>query len=230
MTDRLPAAVVRGPSREGPPLAVLLHRVAQTPADLLDDAVSASAALADLAVALDGSVLDGPSLDRLDAFLGEGALRGEAGRPGDARDADATAARTDRRALALLTAWLLGADEVRTHAGTVAAAGAAGGAATLVLRVVEVVPDALAGLRAADEWVADPEAREELVRAVLAVAGLRAAGEHDERAADAWAAVSTRHRRAVVAAMAVERQRAEELARRLAEKRAKEAAAQYVPS
>lgn len=202
----LPAPVVAGPARPGPALAVLVHRLGLAPTDLLDEAVSPAAALGDLSVLLDGSVLDRATLRAVDADLAPG---------------------TERTGLALLTAWLLADDAVRADPGLRSAAAAAGGPSALLLRVVERVPRVLAGLRTPRAWLTEPESREELARAVLAVAGLRAAGEDDERAADAWAAVSTAHRQRVFAEMTQERQRAEELAARLAEKRAKEAAAQY---
>ena len=205
-TGALPASVVPGPTRGGPPLAVLVHRLAQAPTDLLDPQVLPAPALGDLAAALAGAVLDRSTFAALAADLPAG---------------------SERAGLALLTAWLLADEAVRADAGTRAAAAAAGGPSWLLLRAVERVPRVLAGLRPPREWTAQVETREELARAVLAVCGLRAAGEDEHRAVDAWAAVSTAHRREVFAQMQAEQRRAEELAARLAEQRAKEAAAQY---
>lgn len=201
----LPASVVPGDRRDGPPLETLLHRLGQAPAELLDDAVSAPAVVADLAVSLDGTVLDPARLRLLDDAL----------------------AGHDAAALALLGAWLVADPAVRRHAGARAAAEAAGGAGLWAFGLATALPAALGGLRGGAAWRADELAREELVRAFLAVGGLRAAGEDDALAADAWAAVSTVHRRRMAAETAEEQRRAQELAARLAEQRAKEAAAQY---
>jgi hypothetical protein len=205
-TGRLPDAVVPGPTRPGPALAAVVHRLAQAPSDLLDPRVLPGPALGDLAADLDGAVLDRTTFAAIAADLPPG---------------------SERAGLALLTAWVLADAAVRTDPGAREAAGAAGGASWLLLRAVERVPRVLAGLRAPREWLTEVETREELARAVLAVCGLRPAGEDAARAADAWAAVSTAHRRSVFAQMQAERRRAEELAARLAEQKAKEAAAQY---
>lgn len=205
-TGRLPQPVVPGPARSGPALAAVAHRLAQAPTDLLDPQVLAGPALGDLAAELDGAVLDRPTFAAIAADLPPG---------------------SERAGLALLTAWVLADGSVRDDAGARDAAAAAGGPSWLLLRAVERVPRVLAGLRPPREWTAQVETREELARAVLAVCGLRPAGEDDDRAADAWAAVSTAHRREVFAQMQAEQRRAEELAARLAEQRAKEAAAQY---
>lgn len=204
-TGALPAAAVPGDRRDGPALESLLHRLAQTPAELLDDAVVAPAVVADLAVALDGTVLDPARLHVLDAALAD----------------------RDPAALALLACWLVADPAVRTHPGARRAADAAGGAGLWLYAVATALPAALTGLRTGAAWLADDLAREELVRALLAVAGLRAHGEDDALAADAWAAVSTVHRRRMAAETAEEQRRALELAARLAAERAKEAAAQY---
>ncbi|QCB94004.1 hypothetical protein [Cellulomonas shaoxiangyii] len=204
-TGAVPAAVVPGARRDGPGLETLLHRLAQTPAELFDDAVAAPAVVADLAVALDGTVLDPARLGVLDGALVD----------------------RDRAVPALLACWLVADPAVRADPGTRAAAADAGGAALWLYAVATVLPDALAGLRAGAAWLADDLAREELVRAFLAVAGLRAAGEDDALALDAWVAVSTVHRRRMAAETAQEQRRARELAARLAAERAKEAAAQY---
>ena len=78
----------------------------------------------------------------------------------------------------------------------------------------------------AREWVVDARSREEAARVVLDLLGLRPAGESDAVAADRLAALSTPGLTAALAELAEEQRRAAELARRLAEKRAREAAMQ----
>jgi hypothetical protein len=210
--DRLPLSVVPaadadGARREGPPLEVLLRRLADAPADLLDPRVDVPAALADLTVVLDGTIAPPDGLAWLDGF---------AAVPGD-----------DRRAVALLVGWMLADPAVHADPGLRSSYAAGGGAGRVMLWAAAATADELAGLRAPADWVRDDAAREELVRAACAVLGVRPAGSTEATAADAWRAVSTRHRRRVVAEMEQERMRAEELAKKLADKRAREAAAQY---
>ena len=95
------------------------------------------------------------------------------------------------------------------------------------LRIVEGVQRVLAGQRPDREWVQDADAREELARAVCRLGGVLPAGERAATADDRWLAVSSAYQRKVAQSMAVEVARAEELARALAEQKAKEAAAQY---
>lgn len=214
--DGLPRSVVPGERRPGLPLSALTHRLAAAPPALLDARVHPAAALADLAVSLDGTVLDAAWTAYLDGVLGV---------PGAAAPATAQPTPTTRAAPGLLAAWLL----LGLHRTPPLAAQAqqVGGPAMLLVTVAPALVALLDGLREPRAWVADEPAREELARAFLAVCGLLPGGQDAAAAADAWSAVSTRHRRVVVAQMAEERRRAEELARRLAEQRAKEAAAQY---
>lgn len=73
----------------------------------------------------------------------------------------------------------------------------------------------------------DPQRHEEVARALLRSLGLRPRGETHEFAEDGWAAVSTSLRQDALRRVALEQQRADELSRALATKRAQEAAAQY---
>lgn len=204
---RLPRPLVAGERRPGPDLVVVTRRLAAAPVALRDRGVSAAAALADLAVVLDGRVAEAGELRSLDARTGD---------PGG-----------DRAVLALLTGWVALDPVVRAHPGVLDVASRAGGLSRLAVAVALAVADELAGLREPAAWTDDEVAREELARAVLAVLGVLPAGEDPHTAADAWRVVSSRHRRRVAAAMAAEAQRAAELAAALAEQRAKEAAAQY---
>lgn len=197
----LSPAAFSGPPVPGPPLTVLLHTLAEAPADLADPATSLPALIADLVTELDSSCPPSSVLTLLDHGYGQ-------------------AASPDNQRVAALT-WLLARQpDVRT--ALVQLPPPHGGWLWAVLTAL--VRD-LAGLRAPAEWTA--EGREEFARAFLAVGAMLPAGETEDQAADAWLAVSTRHQRALLAAMAEERRRAEELAQKLAEQRAREAAAQY---
>ena len=130
-----------------------------------------------------------------------------------------------RRALVGLVCWLVLDPAVRDAPGVRAAA--AGSLTGWFLRIVDGVQRVLAGQRPDREWVQDADAREELARAVCRLGGVLPAGERVEVADDRWLAVSSAYQRKVAGSMAVEVARAEELARALAEQKAKEAAAQY---
>ncbi|KQY20675.1 hypothetical protein ASD16_20490 [Cellulomonas sp. Root485] len=199
----------RAGQSDGPALAALVHRLTLAPPDLFEPFVSASALVADVAVSLDGTVLDRPTLRALDA------------------DLQAPADRASRRALVGLVCWLVVDPAVHGTPGVRAAAAGAGGLSGWFLRVVEGVQRVLAGQRPEREWVQADDAREELARAFCRLGGVLPAGERAETADDRWLAVSSAYQRKVVQAMAVEAARAEELAKALAEQRAKEAAAQY---
>lgn len=197
----LPPAAFSGEPVPGPSLAVLLHALADASPDLDDPATSLPALVADLVTDLDGRHPPTSVLTLLDQNYGPGAD-------------------PDTRRLAALT-WLLAREpDVRTALAQIPPPHGSWLWAVLTTLVRD-----LAGLRAPAEWVAD--GREEFARAFLAVGGLLPAGETADQAADAWQAVSTRQQRALLAAMAEELRRAEELARQLADQRAREAAAQY---
>lgn len=73
----------------------------------------------------------------------------------------------------------------------------------------------------------DPERHEEVVRALLRALRIRPGGESHDVAEDAWVSISSSVREGALRLAAVEQLQAAELARRLAEQRAREAAAQY---
>ncbi len=210
--DRRPDDLERvtGGEPDGPPVAALVHRLALAPPDLFEPAVGTSALVADVAADLDGAVLDRASLRALDADL-QGTADGVA----------------SRRALVGLLCWLVTDPALITAPGVQAATAAAGGRTAWFLRLVEGVQRVLAGQRPDRDWVRDETAREELARAVCRLGGVLPAGESAATADDRWLTVSSAYQGKVTAALAVERARAEELARVLAEQRAKEAAAQY---
>ncbi|WP_028047068.1 hypothetical protein [Cellulomonas sp. URHE0023] len=201
----------------GPQLAAVRHRISNASPDLTDPQVSVGAVVADLAVELDGAVLDAASLANLDRDLEHG--------PGMS---DASVA--ERRALVALVCWLVLDPAVRSDPGIQEAAQARGGLSAWMLGLVATIPRQLSGLRPVGRWVEDDSAREELARAFLGAAGVLPAGESPSVANDRWLAVSTAYQRELLTAMAQEAARAEALAKALAEARAKEAAAHYVPS
>ena len=201
----------------GPSLSAVRHRIATASPDLRASTVSVAALVADLAVELDGTVLDPRSTARLDEDLAHGPETSQAG----ARD---------RGALVALVCWLVLDPAIRSDAGIQAAAQAAGGPSAWLFRLIADLPRALEGLRPVAQWVDDDVAREELARAFLGEAGVLPAGESASAAHDRWLAVSTAYQRQLLSEMAQEVERAEALSRALAAKRAKEAAAQYVPS
>ena len=193
---------------DGPPLAALVHRLALAPPDLFEPSVSVSALIADVAVSLDGTVLDRRVLRALDEDL-----------TGPADQA------SHRAPLVGLVCWLV--LDPALHGAPGVRAAASDGLAGWFLRIVEGVQRVLAGQRPDREWVQDEVAREELARAVCRLGGVLPAGERAETADDRWLAVSSAYQRKVAQSMAEEVARAEELARALAAQRAKEAAAQY---
>lgn len=204
---RLPRPLVPGERAPGPELVAVTRRLATAPVALRDPGVHPGAALADLAVLLDGRVAEATELRSLDQRTGD---RGG-----------------DRAVLALLVGWVALDPAIGADPGVRGVAARCGGISRLVVAAALAVADELAGLRDAAEWSDDAVAREELTRALLAVLGVLPAGEDPHVAGDAWRVVSTRHRRAVAAQLAAEAQRAAELAAALEEQRAKEAAAQY---
>lgn len=196
------------PAEEGPSLATLTQRLALAGPDLLAPEADVPALVADVALLLDGTVLGAATLRGLDAALG--------------RTATPAA-----RAAAGVVCWLVADPAVRSHPGVEAAARARGGLAPWFLHVLHELTTGLAAVRAPRAWVHEETGREEAARALCAAGALLPEGESAAQAADRWQAVSTAYRQQASRAMAEEVRRAEELARALAEKRAKEAAAQY---
>ncbi|WP_159096585.1 hypothetical protein [Miniimonas sp. S16] len=197
----IPQAVRPGPRVPGPSLAELRRALADAPVDLLAPQTDVPALVADLAVELGGAPLPADWLRHLDTLVG-------------------APAPADRRAVVAL-----GRQLARTAGVRDALRAAAEDAAPWAVLVLTQLAGELEGLRPAAAWRTD--GAEELTRAFLAIGGLQPAGESAAVSADAWATASTRYQRVVARDVALERARAEELARALAEKRAREAAAQY---
>ncbi|QTE30898.1 hypothetical protein [Pengzhenrongella sicca] len=189
----------------GPSVAALMQRLAGGSPDLLDPGVNAVALVADTLVDTCGVVLDRPTRALVRT------------------DVDAT---DDARAAAALTCWLALAPGLRA-AWSAGPAGQGAGAAERVLAAVRALVTELAPSVPPRRWIEDPAGREEAARAFLRAAGLLPAGESAAIAQDRWSAISTAARRDAEREIAQEARRTQELARRLAEQRAKEAVAQY---
>jgi hypothetical protein len=184
----------------GPPLALLTHRLADTPAAFLaaprigQDGELAVAALVNDVLLLHGQRAD---IRALQAF------QAEAG----------TLARK-RLQLVSLCAWLL-ADSWFIDAGV---------AQDDLLRALTEAPARLADFTTAAQTIADFERREECVRVVLAQLGMLPAGESAEQAQDRLAALSGAERLALLAASRATERRAREIRAALAAKAAQESA------
>jgi len=189
-------------SAPGPQLEVLTRRLAETPAEFLapprigkGGTVHVAAVVNDVAARL-GARLTAPALACL---RGDGAE--DAGRLG----------------IAAVLAWLL-ADEWFVAAQPMRTAPEG------LLDLFDATAADLAGATKAQQFVADPERREELVRVALARLGLHPAGESAAQAADRLAAISGMERRRLLLASRAAEVRAEKIRAALARQAAEEAA------
>jgi hypothetical protein len=185
---------------EGPPLELLLRRLAETPPDFLADPATGStgvvhtrAVVADL-LRLHGATEMDPKLAELD--------RGSAAVDGN------------RQRLALILAWLLADGWFLAHRRDPAG----------VLAAIVSTAGELAGLVPAAAVVGDPDRREEVARLALAALWLRPAGESEVFARDRLTTLSTAERGRVLAASRAAEERARAIREALAKKAAAEAA------
>lgn len=181
---------------EGPPLELLVRRLAETPEDFLaEPKIGSAGTIGTAAVAHDLAKLLGGSLDRkdLDKIAGM----------------KAPAAR-----VALLLCWLLGEEWFRQH----------GLAVNSVLALLTDDSDELAGQTPAPQFVLDPERREEIARLTLSRLGFRPAGETKAQAQDRLTSLSATERARVMKAARAAEERAREIREALAKKAADEAA------
>lgn len=186
-------------SREGPPLAALLHRVADTPKDFLAEPriraagqVHVDAVVRDLLASLgvDATVRD------LERFGGKGPA--------------------DRNVLAvtLLLCWLLADPWFSSAAPT----------KTELLRLFGDGATELAASTPAHKFIDDPDRREELVRVTLAAIGCRPAGESEAQAEDRLTSLSSAERTRVVEAARAAELRARQIRDALRKRAAEESA------
>ena len=188
------------PYRPGPPLERLIHRLAETPDEFLDEPriagqgrVAVAALVHDLAAGL-GRRLDGQALARFD---------------GTTRTAD-----RNRLMLTALSVWLLSDDWFA-------------GQGLVLTQLLALLGETLAGLAQAapaDRYASDPERREELARTVLAAFDFSPEGETAEQAADRLTAVSGTERRRLLDASREAELRARAVREALVRKRAEESA------
>lgn len=185
----------------GPPIEVLLQRLAQTPAAFVAEPRVESGG----AVIVEAVVYD--VLADLGHRLPPGALWKFSTREPRQRN---------WLRLVLIGAWL-------AHDPWFRECGEIGGRVARWLLGL----DRLARLVDAELFVADPDRREELARGLLAALGLVPGGETAEQAADRLSTVDSVERARVLSETKARRERAEELRREMEAQRAREAAARY---
>jgi len=184
----------------GPPLELLLHRIADTPADFLaeprlgkKDGVEVAAVAADLCRSL-GRAPQTQDLARLHGKLG---------------DKD-----RNRLAITLIASWLLSEPWFREQSPSLES----------LLSVLVDGAEELARETPARKFVEDPERREELARFVLARLGYRPAGETVAQAEDRLTGLSAAERTRVLKAARAAEARAKAIREALARKAAQESA------
>ena len=185
-------------TREGPPLAALLHRVAETPKDFLAEPrigaagrVHVDAVVGDLLTALGVAVTQ----HDLQHFAGNGPSR-------------------NAQAVTLLLSWLLADPWFATAAPTKAE----------LLALLGDGASELAAATLARRFVDDPDRREELVRVTLAAIGARPVGESEAQAEDRLTSLSSAERTRVVDAARAAELRARQIREALRKKAAEESA------
>lgn len=123
--------------------------------------------------------------------------------------------------LVLVAAWLLYDEELQTTIGDPR------GAAELVMLWMEEDLPALAAVVKPEKFISEPERREELSRRVLALLEMIPEGETEKAAADRLKRVDSLERQRMLAETKERVRRAEELRKKMEEKRAREAAARW---
>ncbi|PFG35225.1 hypothetical protein [Sanguibacter antarcticus] len=234
LLDRGRATVV------GPTLASVMQRIAQAPPDCVlvpgstvpSRAAPVPAASADAAtggrapergrvdaaaVVADALAVVAPSTRQSASFLA--AVRSLV------TGADLVSADQRARA-AVLTVWVLLDPGVHATANLAHLDATLDGRAGWALSTLYTVGVALAPALDPVQWPTTSATREESARAILRASGLHPAYETAQSADARWQTVSTAIQRHVLAELAEEARRAEVLARELARKRAREAAAQ----
>jgi hypothetical protein len=186
-------------SREGPPLAVLLHRIAETPKDFLAE-----------------PRIRGAGQVHVDAVVHD--LLASLGVEASAKDVERFAGKgpADRNILAvtLLVCWTLAEPWFASAAPT----------KTELLRLLIDSTSELAAAAPARKFVDDPDRREELARVTLAAIGCRPAAESEAQAEDRLTSLSSAERARVVEAARAAELRARQIREALRKKAAEESA------
>lgn len=187
-------------ARAGPPLEHLTHRLAELPAEFLDEpriggtgTVAVAALVNDLLGRLGGRA----DAAALAAFTGT-----------------STGADRNRLMLVAITVWLL-ADDWFSEAGAEQAA--------ILTLLGDTVPS-LAQAAAAHLYAEDPERREELARTALEMLGFLPEGENEAQASDRLSAVSGTERARLLSASREAEERARLVREALVRKAAEESA------
>lgn len=205
-----PASVTGLPLMRGPSLEALLHALARAPLELSESSTSVNVLISDFLFDLTGTALSSADVDLLGDMSASTRLPGQNWAQ-------------ESHEISGLVWWLARLPEVLPYLPDVSQA--CGGAVLWFEAVRFALMEQLAPLRAADQW--RDVGREEFARAFLAVGGWLPAGESGAVALDSWLAVSTQHQRELYAALVKEREAAKAFAAALADRKAKEAAANY---
>lgn len=189
--------------RDGPPLEVLLRRLAETPEDFLAEPRIGGTG------SIDVPALVGDLMRRL----------GHMPNPDIAPSFTGTSIRQDRNRLMVVSilCWLLAEGWFRGHTPD----------RTALIDLLDAEAAALAKLTPAKKFVTDPERREELGRVALARLGLRPAGESETQAQDRLTTISSAERVRVLKASEAAMKRAREIREALIRKAAEESADKY---
>lgn len=196
-------------STPGPRLVAVLVRLRDTPPLLASPQLAVDAIVAD---SLD--LLAPRSLDQVAAAMAAAVPATATQWPGPAS-----------RVAAAVASWLLTGPEVAqavrdTSPDPETARAVARRAIVRMSTYVQVLP--------LDRWMAgDEDRQEEICRAFLRAAGLRPADESHDQAEDRFTSISTTSRAEALRQAVAREQWEAEVARKLAEEKAKEAAAQY---
>ncbi|HOY66677.1 MAG TPA: hypothetical protein PLP29_07290 [Candidatus Ozemobacteraceae bacterium] len=190
-------------TREGPPLELLLRRLAETAEVFLREPRPVQSGGVDLEAVLNDLLLDLGGA-KPDPFPAELAVH---------LQADEERART-----ALILAWLLHDGYFRKTPGRFADG---------AIALFQELPERFAGVVKAGRFVTEPDRREELARLSLDRLGLRPAGETEEQAADRLVSLDSIERASVIREARAAEKRAQEIREAMARKAAAEAAATY---
>ncbi|MYM27206.1 hypothetical protein GTP58_02585 [Duganella sp. CY15W] len=186
--------------KSGPTLETLMHRLAETPAEFLDEPrVGTSGKVHVAALVNDVLALHGQRapLSALEYFVSSDARRDR-----------------NRLALVMIACWLL-ADEWFDSVTP---------PQNMVLNLLGATVAEMAQANAAHKFVHDPDRREELVRVVLARLDYRPAGESVAEATDRLSGISGVERKRLLEASRAAEQRAADIRAALARKAAEESA------